>query len=112
MAIILALGAILGIYLFFKEFRKRQLQERLFTVFTALKPHEEKLRKAIAIFDQYISSGRYFTNKQYRNWKEEFGEFSNCISFPIENFRTEDAFKEVLIKFSNYYKNGRAIIDR
>ena len=98
MEIILSLGVILGIYLFIKEVRKRKLQKRLFTAFTALKPHEEKLRKAVDIFDQYFSSGRYFTNKQYQNWKKEYGEFSNCISFPLENLRTKDVLQRNINK--------------
>jgi len=112
MEIILLLGIILVIFLLIKESRKRGLQKQLFAAFTALKPYEEKARKAVDIFGQYLSSGRYFTNRQYQEWKKECTGFSNCISLSLENLITKDAFREILIKFSNYHKNGRRIINR
>lgn len=103
---------IFGTALFVRYAQNLLIQKKLNSVFVVLNANKNDILNAVSGFDQLLSGDRYFTNTQYQNWKEKYKEFSDNITLPFENFKTADPFKEEILKFLNYYKNGRSEIDK
>lgn len=112
MEIILLFGIIFGTVLFIRYAWGLSIQKELNSAFALLKTHEKDILDAVSGFDQLLFGDRYFTNKQYQNWKEKYQKFSDKIALPSENLKTADPLREKLITFSRYYNNGRLDIDK
>ncbi|MFH1048797.1 MAG: UvrD-helicase domain-containing protein [Patescibacteria group bacterium] len=76
-----------------------------------LKRCGESFQKAVEEFESFLGGYKYFNNKKYEKWNEEYKFLKEQINFDLSKATSEKRFKEIIQKYSDYQNNARKIID-
>lgn len=89
---------IIWYFLFFKN-------ERLLRLLILLKPYEKDFSSAINDFKALEKW--YISDSQYQQWKIKYNYLFGLINPNSLDAKTDDQFKDLVLKFFNCYQNGR-----
>lgn len=81
--------------------------ERLLQLLMVIKPYEKDFSGAI---DDFRALGKwYISDSQYQQWKIKYKYLFKLINSNSLNAKTDDPFKDLVLKFFNCYQYGRSL---
>ena len=73
---------------------------------------EDLILKANRDFKIIIGSDSYFNNRKYDSWKLKHVAITDLLDLPFQKINLENTILTALEEFSNFYKNGRSLINK
>lgn len=85
----------------------RNNQNNKKNILLSLKKYEEDLQNAILEFEFLGNDERYFSNRDYINWKHKYSFLFNNVVKYLVDLKTSGPLKRNALYFRNYYLYGR-----
>jgi DNA helicase-4 len=79
-------------------------------ILESLRNFEQDFNDAVSEFKALGESRWYISDRQYRQWKIKYAKLAEVVDQNWLLKESNDPFKEVIIDFFSYFKNGRVVL--